>query len=71
MSSLYQNFIVINIAWKNMNSIIIVQVIFCDNWKAMNSDRIEAKEQVKGPRIDFVCVQLKLLRNPARLSTLI
>ena len=42
---------------------IIVQVVFCDkpiNWKAMNSDRIEPKGQVKGPRIDFVCVQLKL-----------
>ena len=51
---------------------IIVQVIFGDkpiNWKAMNSDQIEPKGQVKGPRLDFVCVQLKLLRNPARLFT--
>ena len=42
---------------------IIVQVVFCDkpiNWKAMNSDRIEPKGHVKGPRIFFVCVQLKL-----------
>ena len=40
---------------------IIAQVVFCDKpWKAMNSDRIELKGQVKGPRIDFVCVQLKL-----------
>ena len=36
----------------------------------MNSDQIELKEQVKGPRIDFVCVQLKLLRNPARIFIL-
>ena len=35
----------------------------------MNSDQIEAKGQVKGPSIDFVCAQLKLLRNPARLPT--
>ena len=53
---------------------IIAQVVFCDkpiNQKAMNSDQIESKGQVKGLRIDFACVQLKLLRNPARLSTLI
>ena len=53
---------------------IVVQVVFGDksiNWKTMNSDRIEPKGQVKGPRIDFVCVQLKLLWNPARLFTLI
>ena len=48
-------------------------IVFCDkpnNWKAMNHDQIEAKGQVKEPSIDFVCVQLKLLRNPARIFIL-
>ena len=49
---------------------IIVQVLFCDkpiNWKAMNSDRIEPKGQVKGPRIDFFMCSIKVTKKSCKI----